>query len=289
MFEASNVNTLVAWFSTVVLFLYSASHLMSRKWRKYYHFVIHIRDPMSGSRYVWGAPHPRTYGVMWALIAGSLVASMTLWTINYSACNNTYYVTVVALTLFLLVALSMWGPVFIKMKSAIGGLITLAFAWAAAVTALVLMALTVSDTRPGCIADKTGGIVAVVLYGWPILWYTWAAYIQYRWARYVPYDLSYSSWQYDKKNRMKWEQHMRNQMKEPNTYYDDDVYNDPPFPSAPPPKDNFYGRNRGYRGDDYYHRMGEEMSEQPEPKEQVVSAATKNPYTALKKSLLKDQ
>lgn len=285
MFEASNVNTLVAWFATVILFLYSASHLMSRKWRNYYHFMIHFRNPDSGRRYVWGAPHARTYGIMWALIAGSLVASMTLWTINYSACDNTYYIAVVALTLFVLVALSMWGPAFIKMKSARGGLVVTLAAWGAAIAAVVMMALTVSYTRPGCIADKAGGIVAVVLYGWPILWYTWAAFIQWQWVMNVPESMSFRSWY---RNRKYWDEVMCDQMKERNMYFDDKYDEAYPIPSAPP-KDNFYGgRHKGYR-DDYYHRMGEEM----EPKEKVVAAAppssSKNPYTALKKSLLKDQ
>jgi hypothetical protein len=171
---------------------------------------------------------------MWLLIAGSLIASMTLWTINYSACNNTYYVVVVALTLFKLVMLAMWAPLFIKMKRYRGAFVVLLLAIAAAVTSLVLMALTVSYSGGGCIADKAGGIAAAVLYGWPILWYILAAYISGQWM-YLPVKYQFKPW---------WK-------------HKDEHMNDKPLPPTPDEEDG-YGR-------DYYYSMREEIGTQNNP------------------------
>lgn len=173
---------------------------MSKKWRSYYHFMMHYRSRDTGRKIIWGAVHPATYGWMWALVAGSIITAMVLFTTNYSTCNNNFYVAVTALTLFAITALSMWGPLFIKMRNPGAGLgVTLA-AWAAQIIALVFIILaTVNDTA-SCSADKAPGIAACVLYGWPILWVTYAAFIQLQFL-YIDPQFRYKTWL---RNRKTW-------------------------------------------------------------------------------------
>jgi hypothetical protein len=177
-FTDVNVATLVSWFITGVVMMFSGSYFMSKwKFRKYYHW---LQMQVGG---VFNFPR-NGFGLMWLLIAGSQIAAMVLWTMNYVTCQNTYYVTVVALALLEFVFISMWAPLFVRMNRPGSAFFTALVTFAAAVTALVLMCITVVRNDPGCVFDaagsKTPGIVACALWGWPILWFLVVIIMTYR-------------------------------------------------------------------------------------------------------------
>jgi tryptophan-rich sensory protein len=175
MFTDTNVNTLVTWFTAVLVFIFSSSCFMSRKFRIYYQYLRNVRNERTGQPLLWLSFSPRFFGIVWMLIAGFLITSMTLWTMNYSACNNDYYIAVVALTLFVLLCLASWAPLLVKMGRPGYAFVSLMLGTCAAIAALILMALTVTkEASATCIADKTSGILACVFYGLPILWYLMA-------------------------------------------------------------------------------------------------------------------
>jgi tryptophan-rich sensory protein len=197
MFTDNNVNTLVSWFITGVVMMFSGSYFMSKwKFRKYYHW---LQLQVGG---VFNFPR-NGFGLMWLLIAGSQIAAMVLWTMNYMGCENTYYVVVVAMALLEFVFISMWAPLFVRMNRPGSAFFTSLIVLASAIVALVLMCVTVVRNDPPCIfgpgAIKTPGIVACALWGWPILWFLVVVVMTYRVYRSTfsddPRDhLTYKHW-----------------------------------------------------------------------------------------------
>lgn len=178
MFTDNNVNTLVAWFITGVVMMFSGSYFMSKwKFRKYYHW---LQMQVGG---VFNFPR-NGFGLMWLLIAGSQIAAMVLWTMNYMGCENTYYIVVVAMALTEFVFISMWAPLFVRMNRPGSAFFTSLVVLASAIVALVLICITVVRNDPACIfgagAIKTPGIVAAALWGWPILWFIVVVVMTYR-------------------------------------------------------------------------------------------------------------
>jgi tryptophan-rich sensory protein len=178
MFTDNNVNTLVAWFITGVVMMFSGSYFMSKwKFRKYYRW---LQIEVGG---VFNFPRD-AFGLVWLLIAGSQIAAMVLWTMNYMGCENTYYIVVVAMALVEFVFISMWAPLFVRMNKPGAAFLTSLVVLASAIVALVLMCITIVRNDPSCIfgpgAIKTPGIVACALWGWPILWFLIVVVMTYR-------------------------------------------------------------------------------------------------------------
>jgi hypothetical protein len=190
MFTDVNVAGLVAWFITGLVMFFSGSYFMSKwKFRKYYHYLqIHagglFRFPRNG------------FGVIWMLIAGSQIAAMVLWTMNYQFCDNTYYVTVVALALAEFLFISMWAPLFVRMNRPGAAAFVVFLTLAAGGIAVGLMAGTVVRNNAGCTFDaagsKTPGILACILWGWPLLWFLVVFFMTLRVAR--AHKLTYKHW-----------------------------------------------------------------------------------------------
>lgn len=136
------------------------------------------------------------FGLMWLLIAGSQITAMVLWTMNYQFCDNTYYIAVVALALAEFLFISMWTPLFVRMNrpgaAAFAAFLTLA----TGIVALVFIGITVARNNAGCTFDaagsKTPGIVAAVLWGWPLLWFLVVFFMTLRVAR--AHRLTYKHW-----------------------------------------------------------------------------------------------
>lgn len=198
MFTEVNVNTLVSWLAATIVFLFSGSHLMGWHFRKYYRW---LRDTIE-----LNVPAMWMYGLVWVLITGMIVASMTLFTMFYEFCNNTYYIVVIAMALTTLVMLSAWAPLMIRVGSARAAMWSTIVAAAAAITALVLMALSTASNDAGCHADdRTPGILACIFWGVPIVWYVIAIIITWR------IDSLGSEYQYKK-----WKQHRGEGVEKPN-------------------------------------------------------------------------
>lgn len=173
MFTEVNVNTLVSWLAATIVFLFSGSYLMGYHFRKYYRW---LRDFVE-----LAIPGMWVYGLVWVLIAGMIVASMTLYTMFYEFCNNTYYIIVIAMALTTLVMLSAWAPLMIRVGSTRAAMWSTIVAAAAAIVALVLMALSTASNDAGCHADdRTPGILACIFWGVPIVWYLVAIMITWR-------------------------------------------------------------------------------------------------------------
>jgi tryptophan-rich sensory protein len=213
MFTDNNVNTLVAWFITGVVMMFSGSYFMSKeKFRKYYRWL----QMEAGG--VFNFPR-NGFGLMWLLIAGSQIAAMVLWTMNYMGCENTYYVVVVAMALLEFVFISMWAPLFVRMNKLGAALFTSFIVLASAIVALVLICITVVRNDPPCIFGpgdiKTPGIVAAALWGWPILWFLVVFIMTYRVYRSTfeskEDHLTYKHWMHHN-----WKPHMQGHRHHPN-------------------------------------------------------------------------
>ena len=246
MFTVTNVNTLVAWFTTVTFFIFSQSYLMSKKWRQYYTWITNQKYRSDDRPVISSAVRPQVFGIVWIVNAGFMITSMVLWTINYETCQNTYYTTVIALTLFVLVTWMSWGPLFIKMKRPGWALVTLLMGWAAAIAAFVLMVITVATSYPTCAnVGRTEGIIAAVFYGLPILWVTYAAYLTYQFVQ-LPYKLHF----------MFKISVARKDWKDNNMDYNS--YNIPSAPTAPDMEgDYYYGHHSKRRYNDDMYMMNE--------------------------------
>jgi ABC-type branched-subunit amino acid transport system permease subunit len=171
VFTDINVATLVSWFITGVVMMFSGSYFMSKwKFRRYY---MYLQDHKKSSS-LFQIP-TNAYGFIWILVAGSQIAAMVLWTMNYSACRlNTYYVAVVALALGEFLFISMWAPLFARMENPKGAAFTTFVAFACGTAALVLMAITTASNDTNCTFDGNSyrgpGIAACILWGGPLLW-----------------------------------------------------------------------------------------------------------------------
>jgi tryptophan-rich sensory protein len=173
MFTESNVNTLVSWLAATIVFLYGGSHLMGYHFRKYYRWLLEYIE--------LGIPPMWVYGLVWVLISAMIVASMTLWTMFYEYCNNTYYIVIVVMALTTLVFLSAWAPLMIRAGNARAATWSIVLATCAAIAALVLMALNTASNEAGCRSDdRTPGILACIFWGVPIIWYIVAIMITWR-------------------------------------------------------------------------------------------------------------
>jgi hypothetical protein len=188
-FTDVNVAALVSWFITGIVMMFSASAFMTKwKFRRYYSF---LRLKAGG---VFCFPK-QAFGMMWLLIAGSQIAAMVLWTMNYQFCDNTYYITVVALALAEFLFVSMWAPLFIRMNRPGAAAFATLLALVSGGIALGFMAGTVVRNNVGCTfsvdGSKLPGIVACVLWGWPLLWLLIAFYMTLRVARSEDHHLYY--------------------------------------------------------------------------------------------------
>lgn len=203
MFTNIDTNTLVSWFVTVVVFLYGSTKLyMNRTFRAWYDSV-HGRK----SDLLPWMPSTRTFGIVWLVISGCFIASMTLWTMNYHACYNTYYIVIIVMALAQLTFLAAWGPFFIKWKKPAAAFFTALLAVMCGVTALVLMCITLTQfTTAGsdiCLADKMAGIFAVCLWAIPHLWYLYVLYFswvmwymrdKYNWEKFRELNRTVKNW-----------------------------------------------------------------------------------------------
>ena len=199
VFTNTDATILVAWFTTVVVFLYSGSMYMSRKFNVYYNWIISATRPNDSPLIQW-APHRRTYGFTWFLIAGLKIAANTLWTMNYSVCYNTYFIMFIALALAELVFLAAWAPAFVKWGRPRMASWSITLAMACCIVNVVFMGITLSfapdytkSINLGCIQDDTSGIIATVFYGLPLLWYAIALYISLQWM-FLGRALQYPKW-----------------------------------------------------------------------------------------------
>lgn len=201
MFTNIDANTLVSWFVTVVVFLYGSSKLyMNRAFRAWY---MSLRNKPG---IIPTLPTPRLFGLIWFVISGCFIASMTLWTMNYSTCYNTYFIVIIVMALSQLVFLAAWGPVFIKWKRPALAFVCILLALLCGVTALVLMSITVAQfTTDGsgtvCITDKAAGIAAIVLWAVPHLWYIFVLYFTWT-VWYMKDKYNWANWEkFIKRNR----------------------------------------------------------------------------------------
>jgi len=170
VFTDVNVATLVSWFITGVVMIFSGSYFMSKwKFRRYY---MHLQEHRKAS--VFFKISANLYGLIWMLFAAAQIAAMVLWTMNYVRCNNTYYVAVVALALGEFLFVSMWAPLFARLGTPVGAAITNVIAFACGAAALILMCIIVASDGPNCTFEGTSyrgpGIAACVVWGLPIFW-----------------------------------------------------------------------------------------------------------------------
>jgi hypothetical protein len=199
VFTDVNATTLVSWFTTCIIFIFSASLFMSKNFKRYYCTMMESMWSDSNCKAINWAPTPRVFGLVWILIAGFKVTSTTIWTMNYSLCTNTYFIVFVSLTLAELVGLASWAPLFIKWGKPYAAFRMVFFAMLCAIVNTVLMAISLSlnpatlNPQDACIADKTSGIIAVVLYAVPILWYMIACYLLWQWKN-LPKEWQYCHW-----------------------------------------------------------------------------------------------
>jgi hypothetical protein len=192
VFTDINATTLVAWFTTCIVFIFSSLLFMSKKFQQYY-----MKIKASGE--ISWAPSVGWFSFCWTATVALKITSTTLWTMNYSLCTNTYFIVFVSLTLAELASLASWGPLFIKWGKPEAAFRMVFFAMLCAITNTVLMAISVTldpttvNPQDACIANKTSGILAVVLYAVPILGYMIACYLLWQWKD-LPKDAQYCHW-----------------------------------------------------------------------------------------------
>lgn len=196
-FTDINAITLVAWFTSVAVFYYlSASVMMRSKFRKWYDEVRHLRYA-DGHRVMHWLPPAWVYGVVWTIIYGCVVASLTLWTMNFYTCYNTYFIVIIALVLAHFVFISSFTPALIWHDRPFVATILMALVIASGVLVLTFMAITTTfNTDPttaaclasnssnpslcggtNCITDKTAGYVAIALWALPHVWYIFVLFV----------------------------------------------------------------------------------------------------------------
>lgn len=199
-FTDINAITLVAWFTSVAVFYYlSARGMMGSKFRKWYKEVRALKYE-DGTHVMHWLPPAWVYGIVWSIIFGCVVASLTLWTMNFYTCYNTYFIVIIALVLAHFLFISAWTPAFVWHDRPFLATILMVLVIASGVLVLTFMAITttfntdastaaclaVNTSNPSlcggtqCITDKTAGYVAIALWALPHVWYVFVLFITIR-------------------------------------------------------------------------------------------------------------
>lgn len=181
--------TLVAWFTAVVVCVFGGSSSMGWRFRMYYRWIMKQKD-QAGHHLIMHAPKPMMYGIAWTMIAACYVASGTLFAIGYQDCVQSYYIAVTAISLFQLLCIAGWAPLFARHGAVRAAYATIWLVILCTAAVVVLMGLTAARTDLGCPVENTSGIIAAVLWGVPIFWLMLAQWINYQFMQ-LPKELSY--------------------------------------------------------------------------------------------------
>lgn len=216
-FTDINAITLVAWFTGVcVFYLYAARVTMGGKFKKWYEELrdLHYKN---GHHVMGSLPPPDVFPIVWTIIVGCVIASLTLWTMNFYTCYNTYFIVIIALVLFHFVCISTWAPTFTWRNRPLTATIIMTLVLASGILVLFFMAITLTfNTEPSmvtclaanpnntalcggtiCLVDKTAGYVAIALWALPHLWYVYALFLTARFIRLDP-RFTFENWMHQR-------------------------------------------------------------------------------------------
>lgn len=144
----------------------------------------------SGHHLIMHAPKPMMYGIAWTMIAACWIASGTLYAIGYQDCVQSYYIAVTAISLFQLLCVAGWAPLFARYGAVRAAYVMLWMVIFCTAAVVVLMGLTAARTDAGCPVENTSAIIAAILWGLPIFWLFLAQWINYQFMQ-LPKQLSY--------------------------------------------------------------------------------------------------